>query len=109
LNVFNNFRHQTHDEKVLLIVQNNGGEWTDPSGKEIINRIILESDTGVSQPMNVGLDWVRKNGKSNDWFCKFDDDDVYLPGYLESINNIINMGVDVTGRNACWVYIKILW
>jgi hypothetical protein len=97
-NVCNNFYCQNYNDKQLIIVQNCGAKWNKQS-----NEIILESENGVSQPMNIGLEWIRQNGNKNDWFTKFDDDDSYFPNYLNTIKEGIEKGADVIGRSSGWI------
>jgi len=97
-NAWNNFNQQLYKNKKLIVVQNCGAKWCK---KE--DEIILESNDGVSQPMNVGLDWARQNSNKNDWFTKFDCDDRYLSRYLNTIEDTIEKGAQIVGRNSCWI------
>ena len=49
--------------------------------------------------MNVGLEWMRNYCRPDDWFCKFDDDDLYYENYLSSINQESS----ACGRNSCFM------
>jgi len=97
-NAWYNFDQQLYQDKKLIVVQNCEARWTKKA-----DEIILESENGVSQPMNKGLEWIRRHGNKNDWFCKFDVDDRYLPKYLNTIEEGIKKGADIIGRNTCWV------
>lgn len=97
-NVWNNFINQNFSDKKLIIIQNSEAKW-----KELSDEIILESDKGISEALNIGLDYIRKNGKYNDWFCKFDDDDIYLPEYLNQIYSISQIGAQAIGKASCWI------
>jgi glycosyltransferase involved in cell wall biosynthesis len=97
-NVLNNFSSQSFIDKKLIIVQNAGAKWNNTS-----DEIILESETGISEALNTGLEYIRKFGKYDDWFCKFDDDDIYLPEYLQQVNFAANIGAQAIGKSSVWI------
>lgn len=63
----------------------------------------IESEDGLAEPMNAGLKYARKHGSANDWFCKWDDDDWYGEGYLQTVLDGMNKGADFVGRAAMWM------
>jgi hypothetical protein len=101
-NIISNYKRQTFPCK-LLIVENGKGlgvAWNvDSAGVYIIR-----SDTGVSQYINAGLNWLREVASPSDWFCKFDSDDYYGPEYVHQIAQ--NEQSDYVGSSS--LYIKTI-
>jgi hypothetical protein len=100
-NVLDNFNRLSLPEKRLLLVCNGAARGFVGTGVTVI-----ESDDGVAEPMNAGLEFARANGKSKDWFCKFDDDDLYLEGYLDGVLEAQAKGAKFGGQLAAWMKTK---
>jgi hypothetical protein len=98
----NNFFNQKYPYKKLIIVENgNGiGKWKKTSDQEYI----LQSNfTGASKPLNEGIKLAKQLAGPNDWWAKWDDDDLYLPNYLQSIIDVEDKEVSVVGRYTIWI------
>lgn len=77
-NLLQNFRRQLGVHARLVVVSNGLGKITWP--KDVC---VLRSDRHQAKAMNLGLDWLRKNGNNN--WARFDDDDYYGPNYLSVV------------------------
>jgi glycosyltransferase involved in cell wall biosynthesis len=100
-NILDNYNRQTYPNKRLIIVEN--GDGIGISVKLPKDIIILRSDSGPAQPMNVGIEWLKQHAEPQDWFCKCDSDDYYGPQYLDQIHTAISSGADYTGRKALYI------
>lgn len=97
-NVIANFRRLEFNDKKLLLVCNGDAE-----GFSTDEGVVIESENGVAEPMNAGLEYIRKHGKGSDWFCKFDDDDLYLEKYLNGPLEAQSKGARFGGQLAAWM------
>jgi glycosyltransferase involved in cell wall biosynthesis len=103
-NILENYGRQVGSKKGLIIVENGIGIGTCNRPFLPKNVIVLVSECGPAQPLNVALSWLRENGDPSDWFCKCDSDDYYGPGYLKSIKKASR--ADYAGRSS--LYIKTM-
>lgn len=105
-NVLDNFNRLSLPEKRLLLVCNGSARGCVQHMDMCTGMAMIESDDGVAEPMNAGLEFARKHGKSTDWFCKFDDDDLYLEGYLDGVLEAQEKGAKFGGQLAAWMKTK---
>lgn len=107
-NVLENFDRQTYEDRRLLVVAN-GSAYKISFGHKRTK--LLRSRTNLSDPMNKGLEYLRKRAGKDDWFCKFDDDDYYGPDYLSSIASVAESGANAVARYKVWMRTpdNILW
>jgi hypothetical protein len=99
-NVLDNFSRLSLPEKKLLLVCNGAARGFTST---VPHMTVIESEDGVAEPMNAGLEYARQHGKSQDWFCKFDDDDLYLEGYLDGVLEAQSKGARFGGQVAAWM------
>lgn len=102
-NIIANYNRQTYPYRKLIIVENGKGIGATKNVQLPKGTVVLTSDTGPAQPMNAGLEYLKKNKKYNDWFCKCDSDDYYGPQYLLQIKNNIKPGIDYLGRKSLYI------
>jgi glycosyltransferase involved in cell wall biosynthesis len=102
-NVVANYALQTHANKRLIIVENGKGLGYAADCVGLPGVVVLQSEPGPAQPLNVALEWMRANASPYDWFCKCDADDYYGPKYLESLRPAIESGADYAGRSSLYI------
>lgn len=98
MNVTANYARQTYEQKRLIIVENGGASAAGFVGLPGV--VVLASERGPAQPLNVALEWLRENAATDDWFAKCDADDYYGPGYLASMSRI---DADYCGRASLYI------
>lgn len=101
-NILANYERQEYPHRQLIIVENGKGIGATkgiclPSGT-----IVLTSESGPSQPMNVALKFLKERKRYKDWFCKCDSDDYYGPQYLKQISKASKQG-DYIGRKSLYI------
>lgn len=74
--VLRNFGQQTYPNKRLIIVENGPGVGT--FNPQMVT--VLRANSGPSEAKNVAIEYLRRTGER--FMSVFDDDDIYLPGYL---------------------------
>lgn len=92
-NVLDNFSRQTHQEKVLILVENGRALGTTGS----IPGHVVQSEPHRSHARNTGIQKVRDLGIA--YWAIQEDDDWYGPDYLTEVWEHRFMG-DVTGKNT---------
>lgn len=85
-NTKENFNRCKIKNSRLLVVENGDGIglWGEPQDDEVV----IQSDSGASEYINAGLNYIRKNGSDKDWFMKFDSDDYYGKNRLIQIKEV---------------------
>jgi glycosyltransferase involved in cell wall biosynthesis len=101
-NILDNYERQTYLDKGLILVENGPGVGVAEVARLPSGVVVLKSESGPAQPLNVGLQWLRSHSPS-DWFCKCDSDDYYGPGYLSSLLPAIKSGADYCGRASLFI------
>lgn len=73
-----NFERQS--TRVFLVVVENGAA-IGSFPKHLPYTRVLRSSPGVTNALNVGLEYVKQHAHEHDWFCKVDSDDWYGAEY----------------------------
>lgn len=110
-NVFQNFLHQTVDnkDKELIIILNNDEmdmkKWKREADKyKNISVYRISEKVTLGQCLNFGIDKARF-----DVIAKLDDDDYYSPNYLSSMIDSMNeQNASIVGKTSMFVYYKSL-
>jgi len=63
--VVSNYARQTHASKGLVIVENGKGLGCAADCVGLPGVVVLQSEPGPAQPLNVALDWLRAKGEGH--------------------------------------------
>ncbi|MDR6879486.1 glycosyltransferase involved in cell wall biosynthesis [Bacillus sp. 3255] len=105
-NIFRNYRHQSWDQRELIIVLNHHNmkpsTYRAYARRKGIQAAIYQLPESL--PLGVCLNYGIKRARYP-YIAKFDDDDYYGPAYLaEAVRTAEWTGADVVGKNRFYMY-----